>query len=199
MNWNRAAALVCVFALGGVTCLYGQEKIVETPYYPLKEGTRWEYQLKGQNVTIVMRVAKVEKLDNKMAALVETVVNNNVVASEHIRTEKDGVYRMTFMGQKAEPPVRILKLPAKKGDTWSVETKVMGQTAKGTFTLDEELVTVPYGKYKAYVAKSTDFEAAGQKISTTYWFAEGVGVVKQLANIAGTAVELDLVKFDTPQ
>ena len=198
MKGNRAAVLVGVFVLGGFTCLHGQEGMTETPYYPLKVNTRWDYQVKGQNTTITMKVAKHEKVGDVMCAVIETIVNNNVVATEHVRADKEGVKRYMFMGQKADPPVLFLKLPYKKGDKWTVDTKVMGQATKGTFQYDEEVVDVKQGKHKTIVARSNDFEAAGQKVSTTYWFAEGVGMVKQQANIAGTDVTLELTKFEMP-
>ena len=201
MRLIRVPCLVSLAVLAGAGGLGAQEPFIETPYYPVKVGTRWEYRLKGQNTPIIMRVAKHEPIDGKLCALVETVVDNNVVASEHIRPEKDGVYRYTSLGQKAEPPLMFLKLPPAESQTWKVETQIMGQAAKGTFTMEKEQIEVPYSKNKltAFVCKSADMEAAGQKISTITWFVEGVGMARQHANIAGTEVVLELQKFEQPQ
>src|SRR5579872_4560741 len=95
---------------------------VESVYYPLKVGNTWTY--KGPaNTTLVNKVAKIEPIDNVMCARVETSVGGQAVAFEHISVTKDGIYRHTLNGMKADKPILILKLPPKNGDSWEINAK----------------------------------------------------------------------------
>lgn len=202
MNCKRIAVMMGVAFLALASGLSGQDAAPDTPYFPLKVNTRWVYKVKGQDLQLTMTVRKYEKLDNRiLCAVIETEQEGKVIASEYVRAEKDGIYRMQMQGQKVEPPVLILRTPPKEGETWKVESKVMGQVVKGTFTMSKEpVVKVAAGQFNSvFVVRGNDFEAAGQKVSTTYWFDEKIGMVKQEAVVQGNKVELELVKFDAPQ
>src|SRR5262245_57375242 len=99
--------------VAGPVGLWAQEKIAESPYYPLKVGTAWHYRA-GDKKTIV-RVVKHEKVGDTLCALLETERDGTVGAREHIGVKEDGIYRFTGDGVRAEPPVCVLKLPPKKG------------------------------------------------------------------------------------
>lgn len=172
---------------------HGQVK--DSPYYPLKVGTKWEYKAGDQKFT--MRVAKHEKYGDTMCALVETVADDKVIASEHIAVTDDGVYRYSFNGQKAEPPVRIFKLPPTKGDTWKFETKMGPESVKGTMRMGEDKVKVPAGEYTAFSAGSDDCKV-GDRPPFTFmnWYAQGVGMVKQTMKLEGKDVVIELEKFE---
>ncbi len=146
-----------------------------------------------------MRVAKHEKVGDVACALVETVRDGNVVAREHIAATDDGVYRYTANGARIEPPVRFLKLPPRKGDTWKVEANVGGITVKGTFVAGAEEVKVPAGSYKTVTARSEDTQIGDMKLNVTYYFAPGVGVVKQTGRFGDREVVLELERFDSPK
>ena len=104
-----------------------QDKMAETPYYPLKIGNTWTYKIGDTHFT--MKVVKYEEVESEgkkqTCARVEmSGSDNKVQAVEHIAVrldgKDDGVYRYMFENKKAEPPVRFLKLPPKKDDTWEV-------------------------------------------------------------------------------
>jgi len=178
------------------------EKIKESPYYPLKIGTKWHYRV-GAN-SFVMHVAKHEKVDGTVCALLETSRDGQVLTNEQIGIKDDGIYRFSIAGQKPDNPFRILKLPAKKGDTWKVESKIGAQSFKGSFTVGEAEVTVPAGKYKAITAASDGFEIPDDngnflKITFNFWFVEKVGLVKQTIKIADKPeVVIELEKYEAP-
>ena len=67
---------------------------------------------------------------------------------------------------------------------------------KGTFKSGEEEITVPAGKYKTVTAFTTECEINGNKAEFKYWFAPGVGVVKQTMSIGGGAIVSDLKKLE---
>jgi hypothetical protein len=186
MRFHALGAVTFLLAAGG---LLAQEAAKETPYYPLKKGNSWTYKVMDKSIT--MKVAGQEKDGTK----VETLVDDKSVAAEHVLVKEDGVYRTSINGQKPDAPVLFLKLPPKKGDSWTVDTKIQGQDIKGKFTTDEEEVTVPAGKYKTFKVTGKDFQIAGMKTDITYWFAEKVGIVKLSFGVAGTSATLELEKF----
>jgi hypothetical protein len=73
----------------------------------------------------------------------------------------------------------LLKFPVKTGESWENEYRVGEEMAKLTCRVGSEEVEVPAGKYQAVTAHLDVIDVNGRKTSITYWFAEGVGVVKQ--------------------
>jgi hypothetical protein len=194
MNHRTLCSVVLVLLLAGTASLSGQEALKDSEYFPLKVGTTWTYRTAGKQ--IVVKVAKHEKVGQTMCARLETSLDGNVLATEHVSVGKDGLYRHTALEKQADPPVRFLALPPKKGEKWSVESKVAGQTIKATFVLDEAEVTVPAGKYPAVLARTEDFTVDSQKLGLTSWYAKGVGPVKTVTKVAGQEVTVELEKFE---
>jgi hypothetical protein len=94
------------------------------------------------------------------------------------------------------PPILILKLPPKKGESFSVDSKAGGKNYKGVFKIAEEDVTVPAGTYKGAVrVTSQDLEADGLRPTITTWYAEKVGMVKQVIAEGGQTITIELEKF----
>jgi hypothetical protein len=180
------------------------EKPAATAYYPLKVGNTWQYRV-GEN-RFTMKVAKMEEIkvagangkETKVeCARLEQIVNNKVVSFEHIAVTADAVLRYTTEGKSVNPPIPFLKLPPRKGATWDFEAKIDGQLAKGKFIEGEEVVKVPAGTYKAVsVATSDDTEVNGVKVKLTYYFAEKVGLVKEVIEFAGEKAVIELEKFE---
>lgn len=174
--------------------LLQDDKVKDCSYVPLKVGTTWSYKVNDK--TFVSKISKHEKMGDTMCAVIEASMDGNVVATEHVYITDDGVYRAAYNGEKVEPPLRYFKLPPKKGDTWNFECKVQAQTLKGSFAVDEEEIQIGEKKYKTFTSCATDFEAEGQKISTKYWFAENVGMVKQWVKMGDTEFTLELDKYE---
>lgn len=167
-------------------------------YYPLKTGTRWEYQVdlgNNQKRTMVNQIAKIENINGKDMARLETLMDGNVSATEHLTATNEGIFRNRFNGVEVDPPVCLLKYPVKEGTTWKGQTKI------GDQQLD---ISGSEGKTEAVQAGGTNYQAAtavvettvnGMKISTKYWFAPDVGIVKQSLEFGGRTINMELVKF----
>ncbi len=189
----RPALFAAALLLLPVAGLRAQDKLKETPYFPLKVGTEWEYKGSGQKY--VVRVTKHEKVDTTLCAVVETTADNTTIVEYYTVTD-DGVVRLTWNNAKADPPVLVLKLPPRKGESWKVQSKVGNLTIKATYTEGEESVEVPFAKYtNAVTVSSSDCEVEDKKFGVTTWYASGVGMVKQVIDVGGTKVTLELVKF----
>ncbi len=97
---------------------------------------------------------------------------------------------------KYEPPLMILKLPADSGAIWRVGTMQLrgARVTTDAKVLGKEDVTVPGGSFKNCLkVRQTsadmggvmsgmggmEFTVSGGELSTTVWYAPGVGVVKE--------------------
>jgi hypothetical protein len=173
----------------------GQDKVGKTPYFPAAVGTAWEYRAGDNRFT--HKVARHEKVGGVTCARVEQLINNKVVAYEDVGVTAEGVSRYAFDGKEAKPPITFLKLPAKKGQTWKVESKIGDQTVKGSFKSGEAgTVKVPAGTYKnAVTVTSEDLEVNGIKTKVVYYFAEDVGLVKLEWGAGKSKVVIELEKY----
>jgi hypothetical protein len=178
------------------TAVHGQNKPKESPWYPLQIGNAWTYKdSAGQRFTL--KVARHETIDKVPAARVEMLgPDGKMMAFEYVAVTDSGVFRYSFGDLKPDKPVMILKLPPKKGDEWKVDTKVLKESLTATFKIAEKEVKVPAGTYKTMEASSDDFEAAGMKLSCTFYFAENVGLVKMELKVSGQTIALELEKFE---
>lgn len=198
----RTPAVVIVVTLGlllvfgSASLASAQEKPVGSPYYPSRVGSKWVYESpSGKTVT---RVTAHEKIGGADCARVEAAGPRDRRTVEYVRAADDGLYRHAADGQMINPPVRFLKLPPTPGDTWTVDSKTLGVELKGTYEIDEEEIEVPAGRFKAIVVRSDDFSVSEQKVPHTYWFAEGVGMVRQVVEFGGTRLTLELESFELP-
>ena len=186
-------AVLAVLAAGGL--VPAQDAALTTPYFPLEVGSVWHYKC-GEN-RFQLKVVKFEDVGKTKCAKVELFVNNKSEAAEHIAVTKEGVLRFSFDGKKAEPPILFLELPVKADKVWKVESKVDGQPLKGGFKSGvEDNVKVPAGIYKTVTVTGVDLEANFVKLGLTYYFAENVGMVKQVIEISGQKIVIELEKYE---
>lgn len=213
MNRLMRLSLACLlFSLAAVE-LTAQEKLKEASFYPLKVGTTWHYRTGESKFTI--RVARHEKVGDTLCALLETMRDGKVVGSEHLAVSGDGVYRhdltypqlqsdpndknkrvKTAVKQTLKPPILVLKLPPKNGDSWKVDSKGGGRNFRGSFQIAEQEITVPAGTYKTFRVASQDLEVNSLKANITTFFAQGVGMVKQIIEMGNAKIEIELEKID---
>jgi hypothetical protein len=188
------------------TELAAQAKLRETPYYPLRVGTIWHYRAGDGKFTI--QVARHEKVGETLCAVLETKRNGKVVGSEHLAVASDGIYRhtLTLPSSSAKPeneknqltikpPLLLLKLPPEEGDSWKIGSKADDKTFRGSFEVGEQEITVPAGTYKTTRVTSQDLEVNALKAGITTFYAEGVGMVKQIIEVGDVKVEIELEKF----
>jgi hypothetical protein len=166
-------------------------------YYPLQAGNEWKYRVEvgGNSAQAVSRIAKVETIDGTSLARLEAKVNDNIVATEHLRATDKGVFRYRNNGQEINPPICLLKYPAKSGDKWEGDITVGKEKGKYFCETKEEQVDVPAGKFKTMKVTVT-LESKGQKVTTAYWFAKDVGFVKQTVEAGDLNINMELEKFD---
>lgn len=194
---RRAIALGTLFVVGFLTStpLRGADEGNDSPYYPLKIGSRWTYRVNEGDKRISTHIGKHEKVGDTLCAVIEAAVDGKVAATEYVAIDKDGVSRYKFNTETLKTPVRFLALPPKDGETWKFETEFGVEKVKGSATAGSADVEVKAGKYKTITTKM-EIESNDQKISIESWYAEGVGMVKQVMKIGPVEIRLDLEKFE---
>ena len=184
LAWNAAAA--------------ADDDFPESPYYPMQVGATWNYKAGDSKFTI--KVTTHEKVGTTMCARLETLQDGKVVGSEDVFVKDDGVYRLALDGRVIEPAVRLLKLPPKPGDDWTVDSKAEAKTGterlQGRFKTQGEEVTVPASKYTAVVVSCDDLDANGAKYSFSTDYVKDVGMVKQVIEAGGLKVTVELEKYE---
>jgi hypothetical protein len=184
---------------GAVAVFVASTAVAQPPagsdLFPLKKGSKWVYKVADQEVTVV--VAGNEKFGTEECTKVDTMVGGQVKASELYFVKADGIYRAKVKEDKVDPPVRILQLPAKKGDSWAIDSKVGTQSVKGKFTLtdDKAKVKVAAGDFEAMLVEGVDLDIAGTKTSVKQWFVPNKGIVKLSYKIQETEATLELKEY----
>jgi hypothetical protein len=198
-----------------------EPKHIEYAYYPLKEGSRWVYDVRDNKTkdarpkeqvaitvaskeTFPIKVKSKDALDRALDREVKElyvgfklkIEGGGKVLDEEALVREDGVYRLSSAGKTITPPVCFLKAGLKKGETWTVDSQSENAVLKGKLEFDEEKVTVPAGTYDAIVVRCDDFQIGGQTLQVEAWYAAKVGMVKQRVRIGQHDVTLELEKFE---
>lgn len=187
--------LFTLLALVAVPALGAADDPKKPDYYPGTKGNKWVYRVEanGMKIDVTTEVTKSELNDGKRSFTVETKIGDEST-SEELHSDDKGLYRASFNGIATDKPVTIMQYPPKPGK-WTQKVKILGQDLTATTTAkDVAEVKVPAGTFKA-IPVEVVAEIAGQKITGTTWYANGVGIVKQDMNIAGTPVLMELLKF----
>jgi hypothetical protein len=186
------------FIVGAFAILAASTALAQTPgsdLFPLKKGSKWVYKVQDQEVTV--EVVGPEKVGSDEFIKVDTKVGGQVKASELYQVKADGIYRAKVKDDKVEPPVKILQLPAKKGDSWKIDSKVGTQTVKGEFKVTDDKVKlkVPAGEFEAVLVEGNDLDIAGTKTSVKQWFVPKKGIVKLTYKIQDQESTLELKEY----
>jgi len=194
------------FILAGVllAVALGRAQEISSPYYPLKVGSKWHYRV-GEDQKLLVQVAKAEEFkivrslgkdkakEEKVAGFtLEMVSGGRPALKEQVAILPDGVYRFSYAGKEVTPPLCILKLPPKKGDTWQVDSMIGDVKAKGTFRSGEAEI----GKLKCITSVLQYGETDSRKIVLEYYFAPGLGIVKQHVRVGNIESTMELEKYE---
>lgn len=164
------------------------------PYYPLKVGTEWTYKVQGGPIKV--KVVAAEKTTGGASGFkLETSAASKVSATEVVGVTAEGVQRFNVNGLTPEAPILFLPIDLEKTKEWSIDTKVQGQTLKGTFKIDKEKVTVPLGTYETIHVKGADMAIGNAKTTIEYWFAKDVGIVKLKFSLGSQDATLELEAY----
>jgi hypothetical protein len=172
---------------------------------PLKTGSTWTYVAQGKEA--VYKITGREKVGDTDCAVLEVEIGGRTLQKEYLALDQDGLRSLkVVLGERtlvATPPVCRLKLPLKKGDAWEWKGKQGDRAAVFSYTNEgEEEIETPGGKHKAWKIVCA-VEDAGNEGTMTYWYAPGVGMVRQDSNITVQGktmkVSLELKEHSIPK
>jgi hypothetical protein len=142
-------------------------------YFPTHVGAKWIYQNGLAEYAKV--IIKVER-DDKMLIVTTAIVNDRGERTEYekMAVSTEGLFFVENLrhGLKPKSPASLLSLKHRPGEEWT--DSLHGYAHKAS---EPEWIDVPAGRFKAIrVEQSVDSD--GQRGKNTFWYAEGVGLVK---------------------
>ena len=163
------------------------KQVAARDYFPLRVGDSWKYRMTDNDTEYTVKVLSAEKqADGTTLYLLEKQAG--VVIRDWYSKPTGWVLlrREAYVGQegldiKYAPPKQYLKNPLVAGEKWNWKGKSITQTdvEEHNEVIGIEVVKVPAGTFRAMkiVSRVSDGSAAIQK---TYWYADGVGLVKSM-------------------
>ncbi len=161
---------------------------------PLKDGTTWTYRT-AAGQAIEVRILGASTVRTQVCRVQETSVGPQIT-QEHLAVTPEGLtaFKVENAFGTLEYPTPILraKLPFKAGDAWTVRLEESGRVNEYQYRTDgPEKVVVPAGTFEAW--KVTATLPGGDKPATVAtWYAKGVGMVRQVHEIKGPPLSVEL-------
>jgi len=190
-TWSVAALLLALSLLSPGS---GRGDELNESYFPLKEGSRWEYNVisdrSANQKLLITNLAPREVKGAKVTPRKWDLGGSTVI--EFMKQDETGVYRYAEQKGEKAPPELIkplechLKFPVAEGSSWTMPTKVGDSTVNVNLSIESlsDEVKVPAGTFKECAKiKQTGENDAGTSVMGYEWYAPKVGVVKSLVTI----------------
>ncbi len=164
-------------------------------YFPLRKGTACAFRVTDGQATHDLSI-EVTAAEAKGGRTVSTLKYSGG-SVEELAFDAAGVYRPGADGT-FDKPVVVLRYPLTAGATWESALPLGSDSVAATATVEGVVeVEVPAGKYKAVCVRFVGPAADGGPATTiSAWYADGVGVVKQVFDHGnGNTSTLELMKF----
>jgi hypothetical protein len=164
-------------------------------FWKFKPGTKWTFQMTGERESRTMVMTALKEEDGKLR------VESKEFGADKERPGKeqtllfyaaDGyVIYSELSGGKEVDPLRLLKIGAKKGDTWTTEG--VGRKEATVTHLGASTLKVPAGEYKDVVQVRID---TGEG-ALDFYLAPKIGLVKAEISMGGkVGVTIELTKHE---
>jgi hypothetical protein len=198
--------LALVFALVLLTTTVSAQKAKATAspdYFPLRVGDSWKYRstVSSDTEAIVKVVSAEKQADGTMRYLLEKVsgakidnwyskTNGWVLMHREAYPEHEG------LEMKYEPAKQYLRNPLVAGATWSWKGKstTQNEMSESYTVIGPEMVEVPAGKFRAMKIVGKVSEASAM-MTKTYWYVDGVGLVKYTTEAGPTNYGFELIDY----
>ncbi|MDC0936723.1 hypothetical protein OAS39_10590 [Pirellulales bacterium] len=188
--FQRYGSLLLLFCLVDATHLAAQtpgktvaaaSPLTAAELYPLADGSVWHYVMNTEKGKwdMTYQVAKLENSDQDENFRVEMLMDGKIVITEQLSQTPKGLYRVRYQDSNLSPPLLLLRNPIKPNDTWTTKTQIGAEELTIGCKTGTEKVETPAGKFDA-VKLTVTTRADEKDIRTDYWFANDVGIVKQV-------------------
>ncbi len=209
------ASLVCA------TFVLAQEPVLlQSELYPLKVGTRWTYRVHDKKaepnkalpirrVVIAVEREEVyaekklekdgkEKLEKYVGYILKSTSGSKSTL-DHVVVTRQGVLKVHTAGTPLTPPLLFLKFDLVKGQkSWDWHSTSGNTTLKGTFNLSVGDVKILASKdpVNAVLVAYRDHQPKEKQVEIDYWFAQGIGMIKQRVREQNHEIEIELEKYE---
>lgn len=166
-----------------------------TDYMPLKEGNQWNYTM-SNGMQVTTQVSGFEDVGGVRCAVVDTTMAGQT-SREYVAVDSQGVksYMSQMQGRqfRYDPPVLRIKLPYRPGDAWQATFNQMGMAMTTNFqSTGQEPIQTPAGVFDCIKIQSS-MDMGGQTTTATIWYADGIGPVRQVMQVAGQQITITLI------
>jgi len=170
-------------------------------YFPLRVGDSWNYRHTTGESEYSLKVLSEEKQpDGSTRYLVEMlsgvkILSWNSKPAGWVLLHHQGYPEHEGLEAKYDPPKQILQNPLVAGTKWEWQGKDHTQMefVEKYQVVGFENVTVPAGKFRAM--KVVCEVAGGARMTRTYWYADGVGLVKSMTDGGQIKYGFELVDY----
>ncbi len=162
-------------------------------YYPHRVGMSWRYS-SGE----VQKYDSVRNIKGQEVWELSHAYQGVTRYTDYLKFDKEGIWLLgvdTGAGvMPYDPPIKIFPAPPLRvGENWSVRTKFRGSSLVVVYKVTAvKGVEVPFGKYNAFVIRSSLSARGGGASVVDIYFVPGIGVVRYATQDGG---EIDLLKF----
>ena len=171
-------------------------------YFPLQVEHSWNYRNTADDSRYTLKVLSEEKQeDGSIRYLVELRAGVHVLKSYSkpagwVLLHLDRYPEHEGLEMKYDPPRKHLQNPLVAGSKWQWSGKDYTNMdfAEENRVVGLENVTVPAGKFRAMKIVS-QVSGAAHPITKTYWYAEGVGMVKTTTEAGPIKYGSELVDY----
>lgn len=179
-----ALTVMFVFSLSILSVAAQKTKAPASDYFPMRVGDSWTYAQEEGNAEYTVKVLSAEKqADGTTRYLLEKQAGLHIQSWYSRSSGWVLMHSETYVGQEMtathEPARRFLKNPLVVGEKWFWQGKAVTniEASESSEVVGAEKVTVPAGTFQAMKIVSRADEGGGAMMKT-YWYADGVGLVK---------------------
>lgn len=200
---NRTIWIITLTLLLAATEAPAQKsKSAAADYFPLRVDDSWTYRNTSDDSRYTLKVLREEKQeDGSIRYLMEMMAGVQV----HRYFSKPAGWVLLHFEQypehpgleaKYEPPKQFLQNPLVAGFKWQWKGKDYTQTefSEENHVAGFENVTVPAGKFRAMKLVS-QVSGASKPMTRTYWYANGVGLLKTTTEAGEMKYGSELVDY----
>ena len=178
-------AIVFVLLFITTSAIARKSKTAAADYFPLRVGDSWSYRNTSGDGEYSLKVLSEEKqVDGSIRYLLEKMAGVKILSwfsktSGWVLMHAERYPEHEGLEIKYDPPRQYLQNPLLPGAKWEWKGKdnTQTETQESNKIIRFERITVPAGKFRAMKVVSR-VSGAATPITRTYWYAEGVGLVK---------------------
>jgi hypothetical protein len=179
---------------------------------PTDQGMSWQYNMTQETgagarfldmkpgedtrlrASVIYRINALKEIDGKNLLEFEMHRAGEITNTDLLTVDEHGIQCWARLGDNGEvtkiaPPQTIVALPLEIGTSWDFNASVAGADVHQHYTVNgEAVVVVPAGKFRAFHIHGE--QTAPGRMTIDRWFANGVGIIKDVTETRSDAGEL---------